>query len=303
MNMDITSYFYLIFIALFFILLFAVIMVVRIRKAMRIQHEEVLERQNKYLGEFWENLSRGLDTYEAQFNSSLGKIAKNVDKMQLRQEDFTKNQKEVFSDLTKTIKTDYTAYIAEMKKLNDQFENLTSNIESNKENYEKILPVLEENYKKLEVISDKGKEIISDHQKSLWEHNNKLDKTLEQLTQKMNDDVKDLKADTEMNLNTELKKASEYVTTMMEHADMIFKEVSVNTKKQIEEIASLGEKQIQELTESSIINVASKVDELRKQIDKFDKESRNELGAVKNTLQQLITDFESKGGAGKRRLF
>ena len=106
-----------------------------------------------------------------------------------------------------------------------------------------------------------------------------------------------------MNLNTELKKASEYVTTMMEHADMIFKEVSVNTKKQIEEIASLGEKQIQELTESSIINVASKVDELRKQIDKFDKESRNELGAVKNTLQQLITDFESKGGAGKRRLF
>jgi len=298
--MSIYTSFHIILGLLAAIVIIAIFFYVRLKKTLDAYYEGSLKVQNAYLETFGDTLKQAIASYQKELNRSVARIQRELEVLESTQQVFLKDQVNRFQQFTSDVKVEFKDYIARIEKLNFIFGELNERLKIGIDDYEKIAPVLEENYNKLELVSDKSKEIISDHQKAMLDHNERLQHVLDGLSVEMQATTVKLKAENEKAITEEISKANKIITEMVNHANSIFKEISDNTKNKLEEVAQFSEERVKEVLDKSIIlNLGKRVSEVDLKVSEIRKESTGRFEALQDQIKELGKGLEERIGKSK----
>ena len=299
------------------IVIFGIIIYAQLRKNIRLYQEKSLDVQINHLNRLSSGLNSSLQDYQKKMNQSLDKVDNQLTELVKIQEKYFKEQKQHYDDLvshqkeefgnfTNEIAVNFEVYKNNTINLNEHFGEIISKISKSIENYDKIVPILENNYSSLEKISDKSKEIIGDHLKGIKDQNARFDEIITGLKEKTKDSIMELKSETEQDITTELKNARSVITEMVEKANKITDEISNKTKKEIEQVAAVGVKTLKEsIDDSTVINLDKNIRNLITRMEKSLTTLTGSISAIDEKMTNELESIESQLSEkkSKRRLF
>jgi chromosome segregation ATPase len=292
-KMNFTTLFNIVFILMAGIILFLIMIFNNFRKQIKLYQKNNLDLQTKYLEEFSGNLSKAL----ANHRSELKKITREnhdfiKDQKDLYQE-YLNNQTQQFKNFIKKVELEFNQYKNNIYKSNQDLNKLFDKLEDNIKQHKDLFPVLENNYTALERISDKTKEIISDHEKRIKDQDEKLKDLLDNMYQKSEDTIKQLQSSNEKEVRKELNDTKTNIEELLNNAKQILNNISNNSKQELNSVANIGKEKINELNHSSILNLNKDIQQLEEQISQVITMNNKIYKELQKTINNRLDSIDS----------
>lgn len=269
MSPDIVTYFYITIGGIILLLISHIVAIYIYRN--HIKKYEL--NQNVFITSHLAILEDKLSQHQSALDAEFASLKKDhdfvLDGLKVSNSKYLDTQEDAFKKHTDALRLNYSTYVTKVDTVNEQLSKILAKLNSGIDNYKDLSETLRLSYKKLELLSDKTKELQADHERLISEHENQFGDMLKSIRETAQEKLIQLSADGEVNF-----------IKLKNNAEMSLESFSKSSLEQIQLLMS----------NESFSQFTNNVAQMNKRFDDRISDVKSQL----SDINKLFTEFTSK---------
>jgi len=279
-----------------------------------IKAQNILKKETKELSKnIKSNIDDNKNTFIAFIKESENSLKKQnkqfsyiINDIETRYNKFETDHSYELKSFIKNLELDYRKYVKEVSNTNDSLIITIEKFNENSKQMKILTPEIEKNYKSLEKISDKTKELIATHENNLLEQINLFEENMTDVRTKYHDSMYDITSTTETILNKSIEDSSQSIHQLFEKIKIEYDNLSNNSINELEALSKHLKLTINKEIEKTDLKKAVKtIEDFTQQLKLTVETNTLNIADIKKYVDEKVLEIDAKIETliKKRRLF
>jgi len=276
--------------------------------------QNILKKETKELSKnIKSNIDDNKNTFRAFIKESENSLKKQnkqfsyiIKDIETRYNKFETDHSYELKSFIKNLELDYRKYVKEVSNTNDSLIITIEKFNENSKQMKILTPEIEKNYKSLEKISDKTKELIATHENNLLEQINLFEENMTDVSTKYHDSMYDIASTTETILNKSIEDSNQGIHQLFDTIKIEYDNLSNNSINELEALSKQLKLTINKEIEKTDLKKAVKtIEDFTQQLKLTVETNTLNIADIKKYFDEKVLEIDAKieTGLKKRRLF
>ena len=276
--------------------------------------QNILKKETKELSKnIKSNIDDNKNTFRAFIKESENSLKKQnkqfsyiIKDIETRYNKFETDHSYELKSFIKNLELDYRKYVKEVSNTNDSLIITIEKFNENSKQMKILTPEIEKNYKSLEKISDKTKELIATHENNLLEQINLFEENMTDVSTKYHDSMYDIASTTETILNKSIEDSNQGIHQLFDTIKIEYDNLSNNSINELEALSKQLKLTINKEIEKTDLKKAEKtIEDFTQQLKLTVETNTLNIADIKKYFDEKVLEIDAKieTGLKKRRLF